>query len=96
MLGVEIARRIDWSTLTALPTRFVDPKLAELRSDVLFSVKLADGRDVLLYILFEHQSTSDEWMSLRLLGYMVQIWQHHHSEHPKLKRLPPVLPAVRS
>jgi hypothetical protein len=31
----------------------VDKKLSELRSDVLFTVKLRDGREVLLYLVLK-------------------------------------------
>jgi predicted transposase/invertase (TIGR01784 family) len=93
LLPPEIARRIDWTTLEALPARFIDPKLAEFRSDVLFSVKL-DGRTVLLYLLLEHQSTSDSLMPFRLLVYMVKIWERHLRDHPATRLLPAVLPMV--
>ncbi|MBX2799526.1 MAG: Rpn family recombination-promoting nuclease/putative transposase [Myxococcales bacterium] len=52
------------------------------------------GDDVLLYILFEHQSSSDRWMPLRLLDYLVQIWNRWHASHPKAQSLPPVIPLV--
>jgi hypothetical protein len=81
------------STLKSESTSLIDPKLAELRSDVLFSVVFA-GRPAFVYVLMEHQSSSDRWMPLRLLGYMVRIWEAHLQEHPRSERLPAIIPLV--
>jgi hypothetical protein len=47
-------------------------------------------------ILLEHQSTADHWMVLRLLRYVVRIWEHWLREHPEARRLPAVVPVVVS
>jgi predicted transposase/invertase (TIGR01784 family) len=93
LLPPELVRRIDWSTVVALPTRFVDPKLDEFRSDVLFSARLGKS-EILLYLLLEHQSTSDPLMPFRLLEYVVKIWDHYLREHPGTRRFPAVVPMV--
>jgi predicted transposase YdaD len=72
-LPPEVAARIDWSTLKLEPGSFVDPDLRLSESDLLFSAK-ADGRDIGIYVLFEHQSTRDPYLPMRLLRYMVRIW----------------------
>ena len=59
--------------------------------DLLFSVRIGE-RETLLYLLFEHQSTPDPAMPLRLLGYMMEIFTRHHKAHGF--PLPPVLPLV--
>jgi predicted transposase/invertase (TIGR01784 family) len=46
----------------------------------------------LLYLLFEHQSSLDPAMPLRLLGYVMEILTQHHKAHGF--PLPPVLPLV--
>ncbi len=51
-----------------------------------------NGKDVYLYFLFEHQSTSDELMAFRLLLYVVQIIQQHLQQGND--KLPIILPAV--
>jgi len=84
---------IDWATLTLEPGTFVDEKLRELRSDLLFSAQCG-GRRVLIYFLMEHQSTDDRFMALRLLGYMVRIWEDYRRAHPEATHLPPILPVV--
>jgi predicted transposase/invertase (TIGR01784 family) len=86
-----IAARIDWPSLAVIPTSFVKSNLQQVHSDLLFSVNLA-GRETLLYLLFEHQSTPDPTMPLRLLGYISEIFTSHHKTHGF--PLPPVIPFV--
>ena len=52
------------------------------------------GLPALIYVLFEHQSTVDALMPLRLLKYMVLIWDKYCNNHPNTKRLPPIIPVV--
>ena len=47
-----------------------------------------------LYCLFEHQRQVDAWMPLRLLGYMLRIWEEALRAQPKAVRLPPIVPLV--
>lgn len=89
-----LARRIDWTSLTALPTSFVEEVLQHRQCDLLFSAKLDDSRDVLLYVLVEHQSSSDAFMPFRMLRYIVRIWDEHLAHHDGAKRLPAVIPIL--
>ena len=86
-----IANHIEWSSLAVIPTSFVKSSLQQVHSDLLFSVGL-DGRELLLYLLFEHQSTVDPTMPLRLLIYVGEILTQQHKIHGL--PLPPVLPFV--
>jgi predicted transposase YdaD len=79
-LPPEVAAHIDWSTLKLEPGSFVDPDLRLAESDLLFSAK-ADGRDIGIYVLFEHQSTRDPRLPMRLLRYKVGIW-HRWEQDP--------------
>jgi predicted transposase YdaD len=72
---------------------FVDPQLAEKQTDLLYTVEL-ERRPVLLYLLLEHQSSSDRWMPLRMLVYMTRIWARHREQHPDAVRLPAIVPMV--
>lgn len=69
MLPQGLVRQLDFSTLTSLPTHFVDAKFEECESDLLFSIQLAQHPAFIL-TLFEHQSTLNWWMVLRLLEYV--------------------------
>lgn len=81
----------DWPSLAVLPTSFVKSSLQQVHSDLLFSVRIGD-RETLLYLLFEHQSTVDPTMPLRLLGYIAEILTTQFKTHGL--PLPPVLPFV--
>ena len=86
-----LVARIDWSSLTVLPGSFVKSSLQQMHSDLLFSVRIGT-REILLYLLFEHQSTPDPTMPLRMLGYMTEIFTRHHRTHGF--PLPSILPMV--
>ncbi len=90
-LSDAITGRIDWSTLTVLPGSFVKANLRQLHSDLLFSVRL-DDKSALLYLLFEHQSTVDPAIPLRLLGSVSEILRTHQKKHGF--PLPSVIPFV--
>jgi hypothetical protein len=87
-LPSDIVAQIDWPTLATLPSSFVQHDLHQTHSDLLFKVQ-ASGRELLLYLLFEHQTTVDTTMPLRILGYMQAIMQRHLAQHGL--PLPPVL-----
>jgi predicted transposase/invertase (TIGR01784 family) len=90
-LPAAIVAQIDWESLEVVPASFVKSSLQQVHSDLLFSVSYK-GRRILLYLLFEHQSTPDPAIRLRLLGYILEILQRHHQAHGL--PLPPVLPFV--
>ncbi len=87
-----VAEAINWPTLALQPSSFVKRDLHQSHSDLLFTANLEE-HSIFLYLLFEHQTTVDETMPLRLLAYMVEIWRSHFKQHPKGK-LPPILPFV--
>jgi hypothetical protein len=93
ILPARIATRLDLASLAPCPGSFVDEALKERHSDLLFSVPL-EGREALIYMLFEHQSTVDGMMSFRLLRYEVRIWERWLRDHPGARALPVILPVV--
>jgi len=96
VLAPEHVSAIDWSTLKLESGSFVDEKFANEHSDLLFSASArASGERLLVYLLFEHQSTSEPKMALRLLSYMVRIWERF-SDGDKQAPLPLIVPAVLS
>ena len=89
-----LGRRIVWSTLRLESGIAVgDEDLDEQRMDLVYSVQ-AGKRRVLLYVLAEHQSKVDPWMAFRLLCYLVAIWKGYRAQHPRVKKLPAILPIV--
>lgn len=94
LLPRPLAQALDWSTLALVPGDFRDPDLADYHTDLLFSARVRDGGRALIYLLFEHQSTSDPHMAFRLLRYLVRIWESWRNEHGHSRPLPVIIPLV--
>ena len=89
-----VVRALDWSTLKREPETHVEQRDADAYSDLVFSARAKSTR-VLIYVLFEHQSSNDEHMALRLLGYMVSVWRRFVEKPNNLRKpLPLVLPVL--
>ena len=97
-LPAPLRRALHWPTLKRHPDSFVTPDLRGAASDLLFEVSYAEpGADTAplwLYLLFEHQSTPDFWLRLRLLGYCCRIWERDRQVHKEARHLRPILPLV--
>jgi predicted transposase/invertase (TIGR01784 family) len=72
----------NFNTLKLQSASFIDQHLKNLYSDLLFAIELNDGRSALIYILFEHQSSGEPWMPLRMLAYQVRIWENSSRRIP--------------
>jgi hypothetical protein len=93
VLPPALAAKIDFASLALEPGRFVDAKLSNRYSDLLFSAQIAE-RQGFVYILFEHLSTGQVLALLRLLEYMVRIWRNYVSKHRKTQKLPIIVPVL--
>jgi len=93
LLPPALAAAIDFTTLTLEPGSFVDKNLEDRRSDLLYTARMGSRR-VYLYLLFEHQSTADPLMVLRLLEYMIFIWHMFLRNNPGARTLPAIIPIV--
>ena len=89
----ELAAALDWSSLALEPCSFIDPQFTSSESDPLFHIKLYES-DAFLYLLFEHQSSEDPRMALRLLSYILRIWERFAQSNPPPAKLPVILPVV--
>ena len=84
-----------WSSLRRAAGSFVDQELRGSVTDLLFEVRSAAAAPrQWLYLLFEHQSQPDRWITLRLLRYCCRIWENDRRDHPDEQYLRPVLPLV--
>jgi hypothetical protein len=92
-----LSSAIDWSRLTRLDPKFQVPHGTRVEADILFSApwRDPDGAEhaLQLAILLEHQSTPDPRMPLRLLSYMVRIFESQLDDQG-LERPVPVIPVV--
>ena len=92
-LPPNLAAALNWSSLELEPCSFIDPQFASSESDLLFRINLQEN-DAFLYLLFEHQSSEDPRMALRLLSYILRIWERFVKNAAPSAKLPPVLPVV--
>lgn len=88
-----LSAAVRWDELRLKPGTFIDSHYRESESDLLFSAPLGQTQ-CFLYILFEHQRKKDPFLALRLLRYMVRIWEDYLSAHPEAKKLPLIVPVV--
>jgi hypothetical protein len=91
-LPPDVAAALDLSRLRLEKDSFVDPKLREHFSDLLFEVGLVGGGSVFICLLLEHKSKPEKWVALQLLRSMTPVWQARHERG--LKRLPLIIPVV--
>ncbi len=102
-----LARRFAWATLERVPGSFVDAKLKDRHTDLLFRVERVErveqvaqaagasaNEHALVYLLFEHQSAPHSLMAFRLVAYSVRIWEEWLKEHADARRLPAIVPVV--
>ena len=97
MLPAALGMRVSWPSLKRCAGSFVDTLLADSHSDLLFSAEIG-GKPGLLYFIFEHQSSVDDLMPLRLMKYVVRVLEAHvqeaHAAGQARLPLPVVIPAV--
>ena len=96
VLPRQVVELFDWSTLHLQPGSFQSAKERDRFVDLLFCVARKDiPSEVLVFVLFEHQSSDDALMPLRMLRYMLRIWDdwiaRNNSTRPPL---PLILPVV--
>jgi predicted transposase/invertase (TIGR01784 family) len=94
VLPAALARQLDLASLSVTPGSFVDEDLRHAHSDLLYTVRTSSGREALVYVLLEHQSSFDALMPIRLLRYVIRIWDHWLCAHPNARRVPLVIPVV--
>lgn len=93
VLPSELVQTIDFTTLAVESGSYVDETLREHHTDLLFSAAIA-GTKIRIYVLFEHQSSVDPWLPLRLLNYMLRIWEDVRKKQPEARTLPAIVPVV--
>ncbi|MBI1293156.1 Rpn family recombination-promoting nuclease/putative transposase [bacterium] len=85
-----IADGCDWDSLELIPNAWVSQDFKDRRGDLLYRIQHRSV-EVHIRLLFEHQSSPDPRMPLRILDYMVRIWEEAIRENGNA---PPVVPIV--
>lgn len=95
VLPESITAALDLSRLELVAGSFVDAEMAERHTDLLFRAPIAGSTKFgYIYFLLEHQSEPDAFMPLRVLEYMVRVWDAIRRSEPERTRLPPVVTIV--
>ena len=90
-----VSRELLWSSLQWQSVSFIDERLRDSESDLLYAIeRKGGGAPAWLYVLLEHQSTPDAWLRLRLLKYSIRIWERDRRRHPNEEQLRPIVPLV--
>jgi len=95
-LPAEVATLLDLTDLRLVKDAFVDETLQEHFADLLYEVRLLDGRDAYVYVLFEHKSCPESVVALQLVYYMMQVWEYAMRERGWLRAVAPIVPMVVS
>ncbi len=88
-----VSKQVNWGELRLESTHFIDSQFRKSESDLLFTAPFGES-NCFIYLLFEHQRERDPWIALRLLRYMLRIWEKSLESKTVGDRLPVILPVV--
>ena len=81
MLAGHIAPHLDFDHAHVLPRDFINSKLDKHQVDILYAVPyFRNNHSEMIFLLIENQTRRERFMNLRLLEYMVQIWNRQLTE----------------
>ncbi len=89
--------RLDFSTLEMVPAHYVSDELEQRESDVVWRLRYGpSGEWFYVYLLIEFQSGVVRFMAIRVLSYMMLLYQDLilRKQLTRSRKLPPVLPIV--
>ena len=81
-------------SLTPHSPSFVDEKLREHRSDLLVTLGTASGRELAVYMLFEHKARNEEATIYQLIRYNAMVLAYLAKKRSKQRRGPPPIVSV--
>ena len=91
ILPAKILRFIDLETLQEVNTNFVSEELKEVFSDVIYIVKLKNGKNAFITFLLEHKSFPDIFSSVQILYYLATGYYKQYKENRKLQIIIPII-----
>ena len=94
-VGEDLADKLDFDTLEALPTDRVSDDLVRRQVDLLWRIRFRDDW-IYLLVLLEFQSESDHFMALRVLTYVCLTYEEliRRGDLKVGDKLPPILPVT--
>ncbi|WP_375333851.1 Rpn family recombination-promoting nuclease/putative transposase [Candidatus Tisiphia endosymbiont of Xenochironomus xenolabis] len=83
--------KIDLSKIKIEQESYIEESLRRKYSDIVYSVKTKNDESAFIYVLLDHQSTSDYWMALRLWRYTLLLCERHKKNEGKLPLICPII-----
>ena len=90
-LPKELVKNIDFSTLKADNTSYINEELKENFSDLVYDCMYRGKNEIKISILIEHKSFVPKYPHIQLLKYMLNIWETGIKQK---KKLIPVVPVI--
>ncbi|MCB0844060.1 MAG: Rpn family recombination-promoting nuclease/putative transposase [Bacteroidetes bacterium] len=91
VLPPKLFARLNLSSLQKEDTSYIDSKLKQFFSDIVFSCRTKDDIPLKIAFLFEHKSYPPKYPHLQLLRYMLEIWDREVKEEQPLSLILPIL-----
>jgi Putative transposase, YhgA-like len=95
LVPAAVRAAVAWDKLVREDRSFVNTRLAQQHTDLLFSARLRTRKRRHVYFLLEHQSTRAPTMPRRMLSYHLRIWDRFVGDRPKAG-IPPVITMLLS
>lgn len=87
--------KIDFESASIDRDSYIDKNLRRNFTDLLYRFNKKEGRGPLyFYLLYDHKSAPDKWVSAQLLRYIMLIYRTELSKKPPPGRLPEIFPVV--
>ena len=74
-VGMDWVREIDFRRAESINTSFVSDEFKNRESDIIYRLRFKK-KELYLYLLIEFQSTVDRHMALRMLRYVLELYEH--------------------
>ena len=91
ILPSAILQKLDLSKLTLESGSFIDEKLDEYFSDILYTCPYGENNSINIAFLLEHKSTPPSFPHLQLLRYQLERWTQQLQQK---KSLTPIIPII--
>lgn len=86
-----LVAQLRFSTLQKEDTSYIDQRLKQYFSDIVYSCETQEGIPLKIAFLFEHKSYPPDYPHLQLLRYMLEIWERQAKEKKALNLVLPIL-----
>ncbi len=93
----EIKQYFDLDSLQLEATNYIDDKMKQYYSDLVFSIRLINHEfpAAKLYLLFEHKGAPELMPGLQILRYMALEWKDLYDQRRLVNgKLPPIIPIL--